>query len=72
MPIKIHVSKEYRSLFNDVLRFLTLLVVVNIIMFLSNPTDNVLFGTFYTKLTIAILLGVATYWLVIDELIVFD
>jgi hypothetical protein len=72
MPIKIHVSKEYRSLFNDVLRFLTLLVVVNIIMFLSNPTDNVLFGTFYTKLTIAVLLGVSTYWLVIDELIVFD
>lgn len=72
MPIKIHVSKEYRSLFNDVLRFLTLLVVVNIIMFLSNPVDNVLFGTFYTKLMIAVLLGVATYWLVIDELIVFD
>jgi hypothetical protein len=41
-------------------------------MFMANPTDNVLFGSAYTKLMIAILLGVATYWLVVDQLIVFD
>ena len=72
MPFKITINQEYRPLINDIMRFLTLLVVVNIIMFMANPTDNVLFGSAYTKLMIAILLGVATYWLVIDQLIVFD
>ena len=57
---------------NDVMKFLTLLVVVNIIMFMSNPSENVLFGSVYTKLIISILLGVSTYWLVIDKLVVFD
>ncbi len=72
MPFKITINQEYRPLINDIMRFLTLLVVVNIIMFMTNPTDNVLFGSAYTKLMIAILLGVATYWLVVDQLIVFD
>jgi hypothetical protein len=72
MPFKITINQEYRPLINDIMRFLTLLVVVNIIMFMANPTDNVLFGSAYTKLMIAILLGVATYWLVVDQLIVFD
>lgn len=72
MPFKITINQEYKSLINDIMRFLTLLVVVNIIMFMANPTDNILFGSAYTKLMIAILLGVATYWLVIDQLIVFD
>jgi hypothetical protein len=72
MPFKITINQEYKPLINDIMRFLTLLVVVNIIMFMSNPSDNILFGSAYTKLMIAILLGVATYWLVIDQLIVFD
>jgi hypothetical protein len=72
MPFKITINQEYKALINDIMRFFTLLVVVNIIMFMSNPTDNILFGSAYTKLMIAILLGVATYWLVVDQLIVFD
>jgi hypothetical protein len=72
MQFKITINQEYKPLINDIMRFLTLLVVVNVIMFMANPTDNILFGSAYTKLMIAILLGVATYWLVIDRLIVFD
>jgi|694.fasta_scaffold17692_7 hypothetical protein len=72
MPFKITINQEYRPLINDIMRFLTLLIVVNVIMFMTNPTDNILFGSAYTKLMVAILLGVATYWLVVDQLIVFD
>jgi uncharacterized membrane protein YcgQ (UPF0703/DUF1980 family) len=72
MPFKITINQEYKPLINDIMRFFTLLIVVNIIMFMSNPTDNVLFGSAYTKLMIAILLGVSTYWLVVEQLIVFD
>jgi len=71
-PYKVSIDKEYKQLMNDVMKFLTLLVVVNIIMFMSNPSENVLFGSVYTKLIISILLGVSTYWLVIDKLVVFD
>jgi hypothetical protein len=71
-PYKVSIDKEYKQLMNDVMKFLTLLVVVNIIMFMSNPYENVLFGSVYTKLIISILLGVSTYWLVIDKLVVFD
>jgi hypothetical protein len=72
LPFKVSIDKEYKQLMNDVMKFLTLLVVVNIIMFMSNPSENVLFGSVYTKLIISILLGVSTYWLVIDKLVVFD
>jgi hypothetical protein len=72
MPLKIHVDEEYKPLMNDILRFFTILVAINLIMFLSNPTHNLLFGSTYTKLMISVLLGVATYWLVIEKLVVFD
>jgi hypothetical protein len=72
MPLTIHIDEEYKPLLNDILRFLTILIAVNIIMFISNPKQNLLFGSTYTKLMICVLLGVATYWLVIDKLIVFD
>jgi hypothetical protein len=72
LPFKVSIDKEYKQLMNDVMKFLTLLVVVNIIMYMSNPSENVLFGSVYTKLIISILLGVSTYWLVIDKLIIFD
>lgn len=72
MPLKFHVSDEYKPLANDILRFFTILVAVNIIMFFADPSHNVLFGSTYTKLMICILLGVATYWLVLQKLVVFD
>lgn len=66
------VDGEYRNLFNDLVKFVTILVVLNLLMFMSNPTENSFLGTTYLKLMVYIILGLSTYWLVISKVIIFD
>tara|TARA_B100000575_G_scaffold294356_1_gene309752 strand:- start:4714 stop:4938 length:225 start_codon:yes stop_codon:yes gene_type:complete len=66
------VDEEYKQLYNDLVKFVTILIVLNLLMFLSNPEQNVLLGKNYVKLIICVALGVTTYWLVISKIIVFD
>ncbi len=70
--LEYNVDDEYKQLYNDLVKFITILVVLNLLMYMSNPTQNVLLGTNYIKLMISIILGLATYWLVISKIIVFD
>ena len=65
-------SSDYNSLYNDLIKFLTILIVVNILMFVSSPTKNKLLGSNYIKFMSYVLLGILTYWLVISKLILFD
>ena len=66
------VADEYKQLYNDLIKFITILIVLNIIMYISNPSQNVLLGSNYIKLMASIILGISTYWLVISKIIVFD
>jgi hypothetical protein len=66
------VNEEYRQLYNDLVKFITILIVLNLIMYISNPRQNVLLGSNYIKLMTSIILGITTYWLVISKIIVFD
>lgn len=66
------VDEEYKNLFNDVVKFVTILVVLNLLMFMSNPSQNSFLGSTYMKLMIYIILGLVTYWLVISKVIIFD
>ena len=66
------VDDEYKQLYNDLIKFITILIVLNIIMYISNPSQNVLLGSNYIKLMASIILGISTYWLVISKIIVFD
>jgi len=70
--LEYNVDDEYKQLYNDLVKFITILVVLNLLMYMSNPTQNVLLGTNYIKLMISIILGLATYWLVISKIIIFD
>lgn len=65
-------SSDYNSLYNDLIKFLTILIVVNILMFVSSPNKNKLLGSNYIKFMSYVLLGILTYWLVISKLILFD
>ena len=67
-----NLDEEYKNLLNDIIKFGTVLVVLNLFMFLTNPTSNAFLGTNYIKFLIYILLGFITYWLVISKLIKFD
>lgn len=76
MEIKFELSKEtteqYKDLLNDVIKFATILIVLNLLMFFTNPAENSFMGETYFMFMIFILLGVATYWLVISKLVRFD
>lgn len=67
MNIK-NIDNEYKPLVNDLIKMTTLLIVVNILMYLSDP-NNKLLGGQYIKIMIFILLGITTYWLIIEKLI---
>jgi len=72
LKLEYKVDDEYKNLYNDLVKFTTILVVLNFIMYISNPEQNVFLGGNYMKMIICILLGLVTYWLVISKIIVFD
>jgi len=71
-PLKYRVSEDYKNLYNDLIKFTTMFLVVNLLMFISNPSRNVFLGENFVKLMTYILLGLVTYWLVISKVILFD
>ena len=62
-------SQDYKLLINDLVKISTVFIVSNILMFISDSSNNKLFGTSYIKLMFVVLLGFITYWLVIKNLI---
>ena len=66
------IDEEYVEMSNEVIKMAVILVVVNVLMFLSNPSKNKLFADSYIKLLVFVLLGIITYWLVIRKIIVFN
>ena len=49
-----------------------ILFTINILMFMNNPSKNKLFSNKFIQLSIMIILGLLTYWLIIKELIDLD
>ena len=66
------IDEEYVPFVNDSIKMTIILIVVNVLMFLTNPKKNVLFGGHYVKLMSFILLGLSTYWLVVKKIIEFN
>jgi len=69
--LTIHVPNEYKDLFNELVKILTIMVSVNILMYLSD-NNNKLMTMQYIKLIILVLLALSTYWLIVNKLILFD
>ena len=61
-------NEDYINMKNDVLKYNTIFIVMNILMFLSNISENSLFSTIYIKSIILFNLGLATYWLIIKKI----
>ena len=68
--LTINVPNEYTDLFNELIKILTIMVSVNILMYLSD--NGKLMSTNNIKLIVLILLAIATYWLVVNRLILFN
>ncbi len=65
-------KSEYNNLYNDIIKYTTILIVVNLLMFISSPKKNKFLGDTYLKFMTYIILGIITYWLVISKVIKFD
>jgi hypothetical protein len=66
---KFQTDEDYANMTNDILKMVTILVVVNILMYINNPSENTILSSVYIKLGIFILLGVVTYWLIVKNII---
>lgn len=69
--LTINVPNEYKDLLNELVKILTIMVSVNILMYLSD-NNNKLMNMQYIKLIILVLLALSTYWLIVNKLILFD
>ena len=65
-------NEDYINMKNDVLKYNTIFIVMNILMFLLNISENNLFSTIYIKLIIFFNLGLATYWLIIKNIFSYN
>ena len=62
-------EEDYALMFNDIIKMITILVIVNVLMFINNPSQNTILSLTYLKLIIFIVLGIVTYWLIVKNLI---
>ena len=67
----IDLEDEYRPMFEEITKMIVILVVVNFLMYISDPNINKFLGESYLKLIIFVILGLLTYWLVIKKVIKF-
>ena len=65
-------TKDYKLMINELIKIITVLLISNMLMFVSDPSNNKLFGSSYIKLTMVISLGFITYWLIVKNLIIFE
>jgi len=65
-------DKNMNNLLNDLAKFATIMIIINIFFFISNPTKNVLLGENYLLFMSYIGLGLAFYWLIVARFISFD
>jgi len=69
--LKISINDQYIPLANDIMRVVIILLVINVLMFITDPSKNTLFGDNYIKLSIFVILGICTYRLTINKLVMF-
>jgi hypothetical protein len=63
---------EYKNLLNDVVKFATILIIINFLMFISDTTNNRFLGERYLGIMMFFIAGIFTYWLLIFPYIRFD
>jgi len=67
-----NLENEYRDIVKECAKVITVLVVINLFMFIANPREHVLLGSNYLEFIVYIIMGLLTYSLVISKVIKFD
>ena len=69
---KLDLQKEYQPLIYDLIRMAIIHTMINILSHAANPTEIELFGSNYFAILFFILIGVATYWLIVNKIVRFE
>lgn len=72
LDISEKLGNEYVHMFDDFLRMFTIQFTLQLMLYLSNPSDNAFVTGDFVLLVFYIFLGVALYWLVFRKLIGFQ
>jgi hypothetical protein len=65
------INKEYFPYIEDVLRMITIQIVIQFMYFLQAPSVSSFFNASFFEILFYIVLGVTTYWLIVKKLIFF-
>lgn len=71
VDISSKIGPEYSEMFNDMLRFATIQVAIQIMLVLMDSKRFSFFSVDFFLLLLFVLIGVMFYWLVIKKLVVF-
>ncbi len=68
---EIQVSEEYRPCLEDIIRLCSIQIMVNLLLYSTEPSRYPFLGKLLLRNTLFIIVGVAMYWLVIRRVIRF-
>ena len=69
---KLNLAKEYQPFIYDLIRMAIIHTMINILSHAANPSEIELFGSSYFTILCFILIGVSTYWLIVNKLFRFE
>ena len=69
---KLDLAKEYQPFIYDLIRMAIIHTMINILSHAANPSEIELFGSNYFTILCFILIGVSTYWLIVNKLFRFQ
>jgi|TARA_B110000211_G_C13878186_1_gene463957 uncharacterized membrane protein SirB2 len=72
IDISSNIGTEYVPLLNDVIRMITLQVIIQLMLSLRDNEEYPFFSQNFFELLFYIVLGLMTYWLVIKKIIRFN
>lgn len=71
VDITSHIGQEYIPMIEDLLRFLSIQICIQFMLYSINPSHFKMFSADFAMLLLFITVGVLFYWLIVKKLISF-
>lgn len=67
---KIKISNQYINLMNDLVKLISVLIILNLLIYLDGLSEN-LINLRYLRISFLVIISFITYWLIVNKLIKF-
>jgi hypothetical protein len=64
-------QKEYLELINDIVRMVTIQIIIQILFYINNPSSVQFLSVDFMLMTLYLILGICVYWLIIKRIVIF-